>query len=358
MPVRYVPILKGKEGEYGAMKALTDDVKTVTMPLVEVPAIPRDWERDRPAKTLEAHVAGVADRLRDAWGDSAMFLDFPWFDDENFADGAPAMDHVLKRCRDHELQIVPVLYRTSSGGHIDAAISHHSKSGGGVCLRLIPADFSYDVEIEQEIDALIGRLGVMPAQTDIVVDLDRITDPDTALLVVRSIRSSLPFIADWRRVVLAASSFPQDLSDVNAASISEIPRVEWQLWERVRRRPDRSLRTDVIYADYAIAHPEPKEMDPRMMRMSASIRYTTPTNWLIFKGRNVRQWGYEQFYELCEDLVAHPEFCGTDYSWGDQHISLCAQRETGTGNATTWRKVATNHHVTLVARQLANPPAP
>jgi hypothetical protein len=27
---------------------------------------------------------------------------------------------------------------------------------------------------------------------------------------------------------------------------------------------------------------------------------------------------------------------------------------TGPGNATTWRKVGTNHHLTLVTRELAN----
>ena len=87
--------------------------------------------------------------------------------------------------------------------------------------------------------------------------------------------------------------------------------------------------------------------------MSASIRYTTDGNWLVVKGRNVRRYGFEQYFELCRTLVMRQEFSGRGFSWGDQYIDDCAFERTGPGNATTWRKVGTNHHLTLVARALA-----
>jgi hypothetical protein len=88
--------------------------------------------------------------------------------------------------------------------------------------------------------------------------------------------------------------------------------------------------------------------------MSASIRYTTPESWLIVKGRNVNQYGFEQYYDLCKQLIGRPEYVGPEFSWGDEFIWKCAQETAGTGNATTWRKVGVNHHLTLVARQLSN----
>jgi hypothetical protein len=113
-------------------------------------------------------------------------------------------------------------------------------------------------------------------------------------------------------------------------------------------------RPDIIFGDYAISHPVQKELDPRTMRMSASIRYTTQENWLVVKGRNVRQYGFDQYFELCKTLVKRPEFSGKDYSWGDNYIADCAAGRTGPGNATTWRKVGTNHHLTVVEQEIAS----
>jgi hypothetical protein len=82
--------------------------------------------------------------------------------------------------------------------------------------------------------------------------------------------------------------------------------------------------------------------------------YTAQDDWLIVKGRNVRQYGFDQYFELCRALVGRPEYYGRDFSWGDNFIAQCATRELGPGNATTWRKVGTNHHLTVVVRALAN----
>lgn len=359
MSVRYVPILKGKEGEYGALDELFDDAAGDIMPLIEIPDIAHDWERDRPAKSLQDHVAGVADRLQKAWAGRPFFLDFRCISQENLEDGESAMRFVLEQCAELALHVVPVLSRTSSAGHMDAAIRHHAAHGAGVCLRLTSRDFTPDVEIEEDIARLLENLETTPEHVDIVIDLaNRFADPDVALLVVKSIKGDLPHRDDWRRMILSASSFPQDLSEVNADDTQHIRRLEWELWQRVQQRPARALRGDLIFSDYAIAHPEPREMNPRLMRMSASIRYTTNDSWLILKGRNVRQWGYDQFFELCADLVKRKEYSGPAFSWGDQYIAACARRETGPGNATTWRKVATNHHLTLVAKALATPPVP
>jgi len=145
-----------------------------------------------------------------------------------------------------------------------------------------------------------------------------------------------------------------DLSDVDAATITTLPRREWELWKTLQRRPNNLPRRDLIFGDYAITHPIPKELDPRTMRMSANIRYTTTDTWLVVKGRNVRQYGFDQYFELCKELVQRQEYAGRDFSWGDGYIEDCANGIAGPGNATTWRKVGTNHHVTLVTREIAN----
>ena len=163
----------------------------------------------------------------------------------------------------------------------------------------------------------------------------------------------IPMAREWRSVIFAAASFPEDLSEVTSSSLVTIPRREWLLWQALQRKPT-LLPPNLVYGDYAISHPLLRGIDPRIMRMSASVRYTILESWLIVKGRNVSQYGFEQYYDLCKRLIARPEYFGADFSWGDDFIYKCAQASAGPGNATTWRKVGVNHHITLVARRLSN----
>jgi hypothetical protein len=353
----YVPVLKGKEGEYGALEALPGDIRNRLMPLIEVPDVPYDYASEGSAKSLDQHISGIADRLRKCWHDRPLFLDLPWSEDEErLGDGRVALEAVLADCAARGVKAVPVVSRKKSAGYLSAAGDYSASVHNGVCIRLLVADFEEDVDLETEIDRLLGGLGGADiSSVDLVLDLEDL-GPDTgrALLVARSLFSMIPTKEKWRRIVLVAASFPEDLSDVDAAAITTLPRREWDLWKTLQKRQGLLPRPNLIFGDYGIAHPVTKELDPRTMRMSASIRYTTPKNWLVLKGRNVRQYGFDQYFELCKILVKRPEYCESAFSWGDRYISDCAEGMTGPGNATTWRKVGTNHHLTLVAREIAN----
>src|SRR5450755_608600 len=111
----YVPVLKGKEGEFAALEVLFPDVRRQVMPLIEIPPIPYDYVNERPAKSLEDHIAGVAQRLKKSWQDSPLYLDLPWLEeDENLADGRVALGAVLDDCSTLGVKAVPVVSRSSS----------------------------------------------------------------------------------------------------------------------------------------------------------------------------------------------------------------------------------------------------
>jgi hypothetical protein len=353
----YVPVLKGKEGEFSALESLTSEVRSRLMPLIEIPDVPYDYANERPAKTLDDHVSGIAARLRKCWPEGRLYLDLPWFEqDEYLSDGRVAIDGVLSECARLEVKAVPVISRASSMNYVSAAGRYSVIGGTGACIRLVVSDFEEDVDLDTEVDRLLEWLGgTSISLTDLVIDLEDLgTDSGRALLIARSVFSMIPRKEKWRHIVLAAASFPEDLSDVDAATTTLLPRREWELWKTLQKRRNVLPRADLIFGDYTIAHPAPKELDPRTMRMSANIRYTAPNQWLVLKGRNVRQYGFDQYFELCKILVQRPEYCGSTFSWGDTYIADCAEGITGPGNATTWRKVGTNHHLTLVAQEIAN----
>ena len=285
-----------------------------------------------------------------------MYLDLPWFGEtERLSDGQVAVRKVLNDCREAHVKAIPVIATSRSSAYLTAVREHLRGSEGGLCVRLTEDDFDEDGDAEPgpRVEQLLNAVELTDLQqADLILDLANIgTDLGRATLVARAVIAEAPRAAEWRRLVFAAASFPENLSEVDAATTSTLPRIEWDLWERLQRR--RGLRHDALFGDYAIAHPIPTELDPRTMRMSASIRYTTPENWLIVKGRNVRQYGFDQYFELCRTLVRLPEYSGEGFSWGDGFIARVARGAAGPGNATTWRKVGTNHHLTLVARALA-----
>ncbi|RZU42420.1 beta family protein [Edaphobacter modestus] len=353
----YVPILKGKEGEYAALEALATEIKDQILPLIEIPSIPWDFASECPAKSLDDHISGIPDKLKRACGTTPFYLDLPWFDgDETLANGMTALEAILTKGRELGLEAIPVIYRASSEAYLSAAKAHSSETGSGICVRLLVEDFDEDVPIEKEVDRLLTAASPEGDDVDLIVDLEDLgVNTGTKALVARSIFTMIPREVSWRRMTLAAASFPEDLSDVSAATIVKLPRHEWDLWKTLQKRPGALPRPDLIFGDYAMAHPVAKtNIDPRTMRMSANIRYTAVDDWLVIKGRNVRKYGFDQYFELCRLLVSRPEYSGRNFSWGDSYIAACAEATLGPGNATTWRKVGVNHHITLVTTGLAS----
>lgn len=358
MSILYVPILKAKEGEFGALSELELDFEVAPqiLPLFELPGIPYDYLNDRPSRTIEAHVRGIAEKLAASWGSARhVYLDYSAHTRvETSSGGAETFAVVLAEARVVGVKAIPVIYTWSSSESLQAASTHIQQTGLGACIRLTIADFDEEVDLEARIDDLISRTGLKDPDIDLLLDLKDIqSDVQSAILLVRAMLAGLPRPLAWRRLILAASSFPEDLRDIAAGSIATLPRREWDLWVALNRRPERLPRKNIIFADYGISHPALKDVDPRTMTMSASIRYTGRNEWVIVKGRGVRQYGFEQYHELCEKLVRHPTYETRQFSWADGYIADTAERTSGPGNATTWRKVGTNHHITLVVIQLS-----
>lgn len=366
----YVPILKGKAGEYGALRDLDANVKERLTPLVEVPSIPWDYENERPSKTVDDHIAGVTSNIEKHWGgERAMFLDLLWLpSSESMADGTHPLNYVFKKAHETGLQLIPVTGLSRDRNYQQAVRETIKRDRRGVCVRLESPDFEEVLDIDSTLNTFLNSFGVGPSETDLIIDFKEITAGQASplRLSIISILMSLPDLGSWRSVTLAASAFPLNLMNLSASrtyvlpptapntfSVIPIPRGEWSVWEVLAKKREKLPRLPT-FGDYAISHPDVVEIDPRMMRMSAQLRYTTETDWLIFKGRNVRDYGYEQFSEICRVVKTLPEFSGEAFSKADAFIANCGDGYTGPGNATTWRRIGTNHHMTLAVRQVAS----
>jgi hypothetical protein len=352
----YVPILKGRAGEYGALREMTPEVKARLTPLIEVPPIPWDFERDEPDKTIDQHLQRLSSKIVQSWGmERPLFLDLLWIaPDERMANRDHPLAHVFGIARKDRLQLIPVIGLVRGEEYKSACRDVIGEDGRGVCIRLQKEDFEESGDLSAQMSELLEALSVPAAAADLVLDLRSLASDEgnTLRAAIPVLVRSIPNVGEWRSFTLAGTAFPENLIELPPSSFSLVGRLEWIVWRNlvVRARIPRLPS----FGDYAIASPLPSEVDPRIMRPSASIRYTTDEAWLIPKARNLRDFGFAQFHDICRDLIDRPEYSGSAFSWGDAYIDECANERVGTGNLTTWRKVGTSHHLACVTHQIAS----
>lgn len=351
----YVPILKGRQGEYGALGALSPEVKNSLTPLIEIPPIPWDWAEEKPFKSLDTHLQKVGMHFDQCWAsDRPFYVDLLWIsEDDRMQDGEHPVEFVIRSAREWNLAAIPVISLIRGNDFVEACRRIQEQDKRGICVRIQREDFTEFGNIETHILEFLERLSVTPKTTDLVLDLRSIVASQeiTVNSVVNMIHV-IPKPREWRSFAVTATSFPENLMGLPPQEGSPIERAEWKLWIEILSHL-RDFPRRLTYGDYAISHPESPEVDPRIMRASASIRYTGEESWLVLKGKNLRDNGFKQFHEVCRLLIGRPEYSGNDFSWGDRYIYECAHEKTGPGNLTTWRKVGTSHHLTFAVRQLA-----
>jgi len=351
----YVPILKGKLGEFNALYELQDQIKDKITPLIEAPPIPLNYDTGDPSKTVDEHIKNFIPNIKKYWGTvNSAFVDLNFIPDNKGSNGRHPLDNVFRQARTENLSLIPVtgLYRDDDYQLAVKEITH--EDGRGVCIRILPSDIENE-ELDASIVELIEALNVSKFETDLIIDLKEIQKDQIGLLVrsVRDVIRNLSNPKDWRTLTLVATAFPQTMAGFEPNTVSLTNRVEWQLWTTLLHNIAKIPRMPT-FGDYTVVHPELLEIDPRIMQLGAKIKYTFDNDWIIVKGTSIKTGGTEQNRELCKNLTNLKEYSKPEFSWGDQFIQDCANGTRGVGNQTNWVSVGVNHHITFVVKQLSN----
>lgn len=348
----YVPILRWKRGEWVALRCLTEEVRTSLTPLVEVTPKSFAPRRDGSLPTVSEALSKVAQDLASNWGWRPVFLDL-WHlrADLRSENGLHALVYLAAEARSRGASPIPVT-GVGRGAEYQAAVASAAAGvASGVCIRLLSGDLDRP-SLESDIEALLSRLEVERAQTDLIVDLQFVGDtlPDWSWVL-----RSIPHQQSWRTLTVASGSFPRDLIRFSVGE-HRVRRADWLGWLRVARTAGASERLPT-FADYAIQHGVYRE-PPDRANVSASIRYTSHENWVIMRGRGLRTEngpGSAQYHAEARWLCQSPEiFCGRNFSYGDGYIYERSVRTDPPGSPETLLRAGFNHHITFVARQIAS----
>lgn len=188
---------------------------------------------------------------------------------------------------------------------------------------------------------------------DLVIDLATPNFLPIAAWVrtMSAVMGLVPALNCWRTLTIAGTAYPQSIAAVKAP-FSILPRHEWTAYQAFVGSLGRGARIPT-FGDYAVAHPDLVELDMRMIKPFAKLRYTIDDAWHISRGTPVRTHGFGQYQQMCATLTKQPYFSGASYSAGDAHIVACAAGTVATGNLSTWVWVSTSRHLTKVVDDLA-----
>lgn len=366
----YVPVLRAKQGEFGAVKALADDVKPFVHPLFELtpPSIRTRTTRNqdgrrtktRSPKELGAHLTDLANAIADA----SVGLTEVWVDDQVArpplvpAAGKHPLAHFFSALDTPPCPVVPVVGLHRDSAYTKAAYEQADKVGRLV-IRVKPGELADSRAADRSLRRVLTEAGLKRSQAHLVLDIDPFSPGhvDLVLIGVAAVLVNVPHPEEWTTFTVTTTALPDKTFDrVDNDSEVSFERACWSMWKSLQSTKAPRLPG---FGDYGIDNPETDLDQPFFNTPIPMIRYTTPDHWVFFRGTGKSNGAAKRktdWPELAARLIASGHFRGRDFSAGDEFIQECADGAPKHSGGTQWRLAGVNHHITQVVEQLTNLP--
>lgn len=346
---QYVPILKYKSAEMDSLVRLEESERRRITPLIALCPNVIDVMATKNL-TVRGLFQEITLKIGRSWGFSPFFIDFDLID-PLINQPKSSMVEFADVARSISLQHVPVTSLSRYESHSAALRTVLAKDKRGVCLRLTESDVTKPT-LPLLVSGFLSALRVTPSEVHMLVDL-KVAGEST--LSIDTICGKVPSLNRWKTFTVASGAFPVDLSELKKNDVYRLPRIDWLNWSRGVMELGPGVRLP-SYADYSIQHPIYKPPPPGF-KVSASIRYDSTEEWIIMRGEALSSdnWdGNRQYLAEAKILSQMPEFCGRDFSYGDEYIYDMGNQAKRTGNPYTWLRAGISHHLVFAVRQVAN----
>lgn len=326
----YMPILKSKMAELGALEGCVSDR---LVPLLEI-LRPKEASRS----------------IERAWPrtDDVIWLHSLNFEDEEELVFASDIETLFTELRG-KVPALPVITISEGSDTLTSIKRVIDADTRGVVLRIDVEEVLDDaVDTSASIQTTLDTLDLEAPEVDIVVDAGLLEGAHNiqAAVAEQCVRA-LPNLNDWRNVVVAFSGFPTPLSEVVPVStVRAVPRTDAAAFTTTRRRLTERV---IVFGDYTLGTPG---YDSVPFTPIPNIRYASNAEWVIHRAAQ-RKGPAVQFRALAADLIAAPYFSGAAFSPGDQQIADVASGASGPGNPTTHLRAGISRHVHVVLERLA-----
>ena len=351
----YVPALRWRQAEYQALFGLESNVKDRVVPLITIPEIEYDFERQKPKSTVQDFVQPFVGRYLEKWGFRPAWIALA---DEigrgRMDGGVHVFDYVFDGLRRYRTRAVPAV-----GIHVNASTLaaaeraiRHGADGAGVIVGLEDLP---EPTVHASVVAVCDALGAPASAIDLVIDMGappNYEPYDEFAGALVHWMSGLGSLDSFRSLVLVGTAIPRSFKTI-AKGNDEVPRHDWLFYRALLDGLPEGMRRPT-YGDYTIVHPDFEARDPRKMNPVAKLVYAREDSWATRKGDPFRGNG-RQMRGHCNCVLRDPhfEYRGGLYSDGDRYIMGCAAGIESTSTLGRWKCVGISHHVTTVVEGLA-----
>ncbi len=333
---RYFPILLSKTGELIALSRLTQNVKDEISPVMQI--LPDSYDK--------VENFGLTNW---AFPDNELFLDFSLCNPFDRI----ASRNLIRNLVTGGVKVVPVMQNNSDANYI--TLLQRLVAGGAVtdiCIHFSADNGGFN-SINVEANNLLRTLAISRNEASILLDfgfVDNHNYNEVALSAINII-TGITRKQDYNSIIVAASSFPKNLSALTPPGrVYRLQRYEWDIWRNIIAQP--GFNEVVKFGDYGTKYPSPSEAK---FQGTCSIKYTLEDEYLIYRGEisSNHAHGNGQYIIFADRLVSSADYYSAAFSWGDAQISYYAGQPLApvrgfTGNATTWVTISQNHHITLL----------
>jgi hypothetical protein len=294
----YLPILRAKLGEFGAVQALSPDARSRLVPLFDVP-VPLLAN----GVLLEDYLTDCANGIRESWGRGRPVYvdvhDFPL--DLRTRTGAQPIAHLLNLLRGGGVHAIPVTGTIADRepDYVANVREIIARDRRGACVRLAEDDLVEPQRLGGVIDATLAQLGIGAADTDVILDLRCVNGRHveqlraTALEALQAVANA----GSFRNVTVVGGSVPEVLSKRDVGKVRRESRIEFQVWNQLSDAL--GIQTALSFGDYGVIHAH--FVPPNKgVRVPPRIRYTTSNehasiavrstaNILIYASKSLRR---------------------------------------------------------------------
>ena len=355
----YVPILKWKRAEQGALAALSVEHKKNITPLIQfvMPNQKKEEQLKDVVQRFTEQIYQIPDKIGEVWGNTPIFVDFSLLFTTELK--IKSLKYILKEGRDPGITLIPVIHLNDDSKIKKVAYSLSKENGSGLCLRIICSDFSDLMKFNKDVADILSVSGLSEKDIDLLVDIKEIEEKDNKCAKYFALGQKINNLSKWRTFTFASGAFLKDLSNCKFDEENHILRLDWENWKD--KITNQKLNRKPSFADYTIQYPIYENIS-QFFHPTTSIKYTLENEWLIMKGKKQK---FELYLASAAELVKDNRFYGENFSFGDKFIADKARHFMvyiknpaikGTGSTETWLKAGINHHLVLTANQVASLP--
>jgi len=349
----YVPVLRLKEGEYRALGELAPAVLDRILPHFVLPP-PKERDPELGRALLPEEIPYVhGRRVGVHWPLRTCLLDARFLFAKLGADTvAEWLPDLFKLAEGAEARPIPVAsLRDLEGPFLSGFQGVVKRNSNGFALRLTLDDLVRP-DLASRTQAALLRLVLKPSECILLLDFAgaELSSPEAVAEIIVASYQRVMEIGLWHRVVFQATSYPEKNPAISGGQ-AILPRNEWSAWKHAAVL-DQEVQRNLIFGDFGA--------DCSKFAFSSGgsapikhYRYSTPDHWLVIRATDAGVTS-EAMKDVSSRIVKSGHFSGRSFSRGDAFIEDTANGAAGPGNATTWRKVNTVHHLSRVVKDVGD----